>query len=245
MKKEDMLRIVTNTVARMRTMTKEDMLWLVLNSIFLIVFNALFFVLGGADRVASVWISYVFIHFAYFMLLLTRKLIQSGKSVVVFGFSLYVISSVYFLVELFTGSVFILIAMQSYKIPFLVQLCFAGFYGIILTAYMIADIRTADAEEKRQPHISFIKEASAKIKGLLESINDRETKKKVEQVYDTLYSSPVKSHPALESVEDHILKSVHALEDAVATGNRDSIFPLADTLEAAINERNRQLKTCN
>jgi hypothetical protein len=226
-------------------MRKEGMLWIVLNSIFLVMFNALFFILGGFEHNASVWISYGFIHFAYFMLLLTRKLIRSGKSAVVFGFSLYVISAVYFLVELFTGSMFILIALRGWEIPFLVQLCIAGLYGIILTAYMIADERTANAEEKRQSQISFIKEASAKVKGLLVNINDKEAKKKVERVYDALNSSPVKSHPALDSVEVRIGRSIHELEDAVSTGNRDNIVSLADSLETAINERNRQLKTYN
>ena len=221
---------------------RENLLWIVLNSIFLIVFNALFFVLGGAERNASVWISYGFIHFAYFMLLLTPKLIHTGRSAAVFGFSLYVTSAVYFLVELFVGSVFILIAPEGYTAALLVQLFIAGLYGIVLTAYLIADERTAGAEVKRQVSISFIKDASAKLKGLLESVGDKEAKKKVERVYDALYSSPVKSHPDLEQIETRILQSIRALEDAITSGNKDGIISLAGSLETTIEERNRQLR---
>ena len=96
--------------------------WIILNSIFLVVFNALFFVLGGTDRNTSVWISYGFIHFAYFMLLLTPRLTRGEKSWTALGFPLYVISAVYFLVELFIGSAFILIAFENYTGSFLVQL---------------------------------------------------------------------------------------------------------------------------
>ena len=224
---------------------RENLLWIVLNSIFLIVFNALFFVLGGAERNASVWISYGFIHFAYFMLLLTPKLIHTGRSAAVFGFSLYVISAVYFLVELFVGTVFILIAPEGYTAAFLVQLFIAGLYGIVLSAYLIADERTAGAEAKRQVSISFIKDASSKLKGLLESIGDKEAKKKVERVYDALYSSPVKSHPDLEQIETRILQSIRALEDAIASGNKDGIISLAGSLETTIDERNRQLRMYN
>ena len=46
-------------------MKKKIALWIILDLIFLIVFNTVFFVAGGADHPASVWISYGFIHFAY------------------------------------------------------------------------------------------------------------------------------------------------------------------------------------
>ena len=36
-----------------------------------IIFNAMFFILGGTDRTTSVWISYGLVHFAYCMLLVT------------------------------------------------------------------------------------------------------------------------------------------------------------------------------
>ena len=223
----------------------ENLQWIILNSIFLIVFNALFFVLGGTDRNTSVWISYGFIHFAYFMLLLTPRLTRGEKSWSALGFPLYVISSFYFLVELFIGSAFILIAFENYTGTFLIQLCIAGLYGIILFANLIANERTADAVAKRQVQISYIKDASVKVKGLLERISDKEAKKKVERVYDALYSSPVRSHPDLEVAENGILQSIRALEEAVSAGQNNGIIDLAGSLEIAIGERNRRLATYN
>jgi len=230
-------------------MKNENLLWIILKSIFLILFNVVFFFLGGFDRPASVWISYGFIHFAYFMLLLTPQLTRGKKSWTELGIPLYYVSSIYFFVQFAIGLFFILVfsltGLESYVIPFLMQLGLAGLYGVILVAHMIANERTVDAVEKRQPQISFIKEATAKIKSLLENINDVEEKKKIERVYDTLYSSPVKSHPDIAPVETHILQSIRALEVATCSENRDCIIDLADSLEIAINERNRQLKTYN
>ena len=219
--------------------------WIILNSIFLVVFNALFFVLGGTDRNTSVWISYGFIHFAYFMLLLTPRLTRGEKSWTALGFPLYVISAVYFLVELFIGSAFILIAFENYTGSFLVQLCIAGLYAIALVSNMIANEWTAESEKVRKSQISYIKESSVKVKSLLDSVNDKEAKKKVERVYDALYSSPVKSHPDLEAEENRILQSIRALEEAVFSGNTDNIISLAGSLETAINERNRRLAAYN
>ena len=48
--------------------------------ILLILFNAVFFVADGIEYTASAWISYGFIHFAYFMLILARKMAPKGNN---------------------------------------------------------------------------------------------------------------------------------------------------------------------
>jgi len=227
-------------------MKKKNILWLILNSIFLVVFNAIFFTLGdGGEYKASVWISYGFIHFAYLMLLLTPKLIRSSKSAAVFGFSIYSISATFFLIEFVIGLTFILISPESIKATFITQLCFAGLYGIMLISHLLSNEYTADAEEKRQVQIAYVKDASVKLKGLLESIDNKEAKKKVERVYDAISSSPVKSHPKLAQTENRILQSINDLERAaVTTGNKEEIISIANSLLSSVNERNSLLKTC-
>jgi len=226
-------------------MKKKNILWGILNSIFIIVFNAFFFILGDGERQASVWISYGFIHFAYLMLLLTPKIIRKGKSLAVFGFSLYTISAVYFLVEFVTGTIIILVSTENNSVALLIQLCIAGLYGIILVSNLLANEYTADAVEKRQSEIAYVKEASTKVKTLLDSISDKETKKKVERVYDTIYSSPVKSHPDLERKERGILQSIKDLEYAVSSEDKEGIISIANSLLVSISERNNLLKSLN
>ena len=50
-------------------MKRKNTMWSILYLIFLVVFNFIFYTLGGINRPASVWISYFFIHFAYLFLL--------------------------------------------------------------------------------------------------------------------------------------------------------------------------------
>jgi len=179
------------------------------------------------------------------MLLLTPILTRKGNSVAVFGFSIYSISSFYFLLELIVGVVFILVAPESYKAALLVQLCIAGIYGIALIANLIANERTADAEEKRQYQIDYVKQASADLKGILENVSDKEAKKSIEKVYDALCSSPVKSHLNLAQTESQILVSINELRSVVSDGDKDAIIVLANSLLIAVNERNRQLRLLN
>jgi hypothetical protein len=211
-------------------MKKTSVLWIILDLIFLLIFNAIFFVLGGTERNVSVWISYGFIHFAYFMLLLTPVLIRNGKSAGVFGFSLYSISAVYFLIEFITGIIFIFVSPDHNAAALLVQLCIVGLYGIILISQMIANEHTADVEEKRQYQIADIKDASTKLKGLLGRISDKEARKQVERLYDTICSIPVQSYSNLAQMENHILQFINELEDEIFAGNKERTIALAASL---------------
>lgn len=226
-------------------MKKLNVLRIILCSIFLVVFNVFFFVIGGTEHNLSVWISYGFIHFAYFMLLLTPRLVRDGQSRAIFGFSLYTISSGYFFVQLIIGIIFILIAPENQNPALLTQLGIAGVYGILLVINMIANEHTANVEEKREDEIAFVKNASVRVKNLMGNIKDKEARKKVESVYDTIYSSPVKSHPELVQVEKRMLTLVKDLESAVSSGDKEKIISSANTLLAAVNERNMNLKMLN
>ena len=213
--------------------------------IFLIIFNVSFFVLGGVAHYISVWISYGFIHFAYFMLVLVPKFTRNGKSSAIFGFSLFAISAAYFFIVFITGMLFILTSPVNHISALLVQLFIVGLYGIIFISHMIANKNTTKAERKRQYQIAYVKDASAKLKTILESITDKDAKKAVEKVYDAIYSSPVKSHPDLMQMETSILQSINELENAVSTENKSKIISLAGSVLRMVNERNIHLKRKN
>lgn len=226
-------------------MKKVNVLWMILDLVFLVIFNVLFFVLGGTARNASVWISFAFIHFSYLMLILTPLFIRKEKNAAIFGFSLYAISSVYFFAALITGVIFVLLSPESYKIALSVQLIIAGLYGVLLISNMISNEHIADAEEARQHQIAYVKNASWKLKALLGKIRDKEVRKKVENVYDAVHASPVKSPPHLSQIESDILQSINELENTIAGGNKDTIILAANSLLETVNERNMQLKTHN
>ena len=222
--------------------SKVSMLWLVLHLIFVIIFNVFFFVLGNLPHNLSVWMSYSFIHFAYFMLIVTKFLVRKGSSASVFGFALYSISTTYFSVALIAGVVFVLVAPESFIVPLLVQLSCAGLYGITLISHMIANEKTADAEANRQQEIAYVKNATFHLKKVLDKTNDKETRRRVEKVYDVVNSSPIKSYPHLGQLEIRILSLLDELDDAVANGEMPTIISVADALLVAANDRNNRIR---
>lgn len=213
--------------------------------VFLIVFNTVFFVAGGTDHNASVWISYGFIHLSYILLIITPFLIRKSSSAAVFGFSLYSISSTYFLVEFIVGVIFCLINMESYKPALIVQVIIAGFYAIMLISHLIANESTADSIERHEMELRYVKDCSARILPLVDMVSDKKTRKKVEAVYDMIHGSQVKSSYNVRQIELDVIDQIEVLESAVDSADNEKIILVCNKILRLADERNRQLKYNN
>lgn len=224
-------------------MKKKSVLWIILDLIFVAIFNIVFFVLGGGQHPASVWISYGFIHFAYLMVVITPFLIRKSSSAAVFGFSLYSISSVYFLIEFVVGIVFIFLKSDSYKAALVVQIILAGLYAILLISHLIANESTADSVERHEDEVAFIKDVSSRVKSLVGKSGDKKANKEVEKAYDLLHSSPSKSIATVKLLEDQIRNKITELEGAVASNDTAKIITYAGELTNMAEERNRRIRT--
>ena len=226
-------------------MNKKNFLWIILDLIFLVIFNVVFFVISGTEHPVSVWISYGFIHLAYIMLLITPKLIRKSSSSSVFGFSLYSISSTYFLVEFIIGVIFIFAKPESYKVSLVVQIIAFGFYAAMLISHMIANEYTADNIERHELELQYVKNCSAQIKGIMNQVEDKNIKKKVENAYDTLDSSPVKSNNTARVYELTVMDLIEVLEQNI---ERNDLIAASTTLDKILknaDERNRRVRLGN
>lgn len=216
-----------------------------MNSIFVVVFNAVFFILSGTNHPASVWISYGFIHFAYFMLLATRFWVTEGRSAAVFNLSLYSISFTYFLAEFILGLAFVFASPESYKAALSAQLSAAGVFGIVMIANIIANQRTAETEHKHQIELGYVKRAAAEVAAIMNGMSNRDGRKNVERVYDAISASPAKSHPDLFPLEAKLLVAIADLRRAVESNDMGSIAARSDALLTMVGDRNRKLKLCH
>lgn len=224
---------------------KKTILWILLDLVVLAVFNSLFFVIGGTGHEKSVWISYGFIHFAYAMLLITPLLIRNSSSSSVFGYSLYSISSVYFIVEFVIGLVFIIVNPYTIKAALIIQVIIAGIYAVILLSHLIANEDTADKVEKHENEVAFIKQASIQIKALVGKSDSKKANKEIEKAFDLLHSSPSKSNNAVAPLESAILRTVAELEGTVSSKDEDEIISKAREIISLAEARNSELKKSN
>ena len=226
-------------------MNKKSILYILLDLVFLAVFNTVFFVVGGSNHPASAWLSYGFIHFAYLMVLITPIATRKSSSAAVFGFTLYSVSSVYFIVEFIVGLVFIFVRSESYKAALVVQVIIAGIYAILLISNMIANEHTADSIERHEDEVAYIKNAASRVKALIGKAGEKKANKEIEKAYDLLHSSPTRSIATIKSLEEQINNKVFELESAVSTNNTSLIISHAGEIVSMTEERNRKIRLTN
>ncbi len=214
----------------------------ILDLIFIIVFNIVFFVSGGSEHPASLWISYGFIHFAYIMVLITPFFTPKSSSAAILGVASGYISTIYFVAELVIGSVFIVLKSESYVAALLVQLVALGIYAAILIANLISNEQTAQDVKQREQDVAYIKFAASKVKPLIEKAPDKRSERAVEKVYDMLHSSPSASSPSVQSLEAEIVRDIDSLEQYIMAGDSENIISVAASIINLVGERNGKIR---
>jgi hypothetical protein len=180
-------------------MKRINILWLLLDSLFLFIFNFLFFMLGDVSEAkTSMWISYGFIHFAYILLLGTPLIVRRSSTDYIYRRPLFAVTTAYFIIELIVGGIIILIAPDGTKVAWIIQTVLATVCVAWLLTHLIANEHTADSTERREVELQYVKGASTKIYAMIQQIADKATVKRVERIYDVIHSSP--QSPILMSV---------------------------------------------
>lgn len=201
-----------------------------------------FFIAGGIYHPASVWISYGFIHFAYMMLLATSFFIRKSSNAVIFRFSLYAISSMYFFVAFIVGIVFVIMHPESYKASLIIQVVIAGGDAIILLSNMLANENTAESIERHEVELQYVKRSSAMLKGIMDMTDNKTLKKNIEKAYDLLHSSQVKSDNSVYDYEVMVMDLIETLENNVSKNDDEAANAVLEKIIKNANERNRRLR---
>jgi len=224
---------------------KKSVLWVVLYSIFLGLFNLVFFTFGGTDHCATVWLSYGFIHAAYLTVAITSLTAFNKSSVPTLGFALSTIALAYFLAELAVGLIFILIGADILKFALVVQVILLGIFLAMFVANLIANIQTNENLAQSKAGAAFAKGCASKIRALSGKLSDNSAEKELERLGDTFYSSPVKSINATREIESTILREISNLEYAVMADDAKNAKLLIKKISSLIDERNRRIKAVN
>ena len=216
---------------------QKSLLWALLDLVFLVIFNIVFFVVGGIFHPVSVWIAYVFINLAYVALLVTPIFVRRSSSASVFGFSLYTVSALYFIVELVVGLIIIFVKPETAVASFVVQLILFGVYAILFLSNVLANEHTADNAERHESEVKSIKSIAAQVKNLIGKVDDPDTNKEIERVYDLLHTSPSKAVPESYKTETEIGSLVQSLEMAVWKKDIKEIKSICQILSSIIDKR--------
>ena len=214
-------------------------------AVFLILFNVMFFLIGEADHEPSGWMSYAWIHVAYFLLIASPLFANKTKSNYLFQFTIGQISMAYFVVELVLGLIFIFIDARSITAPLIIQLIPLCIYALIFVANLVMNEDTARQEQRQTVEVAFIKTASAKAKYLWDIAGEGELKKQCEDLYDLIHSSPSRSISAVKELENAVMISLGELTVLTEAGETEEALKLSRKIRFTVEERNRILSISN
>lgn len=220
---------------------KSSHLTLLLFSIFVVVFNVIFFMFCDSFS-ATRWISYVIIHLAYGIKVYTCMKMPNAKGSAVYGYPRIYIASIYFISELIIGILFILINNDSPKYPFLVQFILFALFIIIFLILVIADKHSIANDQEDSCNIYFIKDASYRLSETMSQINDRELQKNVEKLYDAVRSAQVKTIPEVADMEAKLMYAIDSICSSALTGKKDEVKELVAESIIQLNSRNSRIK---
>ena len=125
------------------------------------------------------------------------------------------------------------------------QVIIAGIYAVMLISHMIANESTAGSIKRHEMELRYVRDASSKLKGIMDSISDKQLRKKVEKLYDLLHSSPAKSNNSVRDYELTVLELIDALEGSIDRNDIQAAETIISKIERNANERNRYLKYRN
>lgn len=217
-------------------------LWIILIIIFPTIFNVVFFSIAGTNHTDSVWVSYIFIHISYAMYLIIHALVNKYALRAELVQPLYLISTVYFYIELAVGIAFIYLRMENINPAFMIQIIIFGIFAMILISNLIANNNTHDSLLKHENEVSYIKEISSRVYALTDQMQDKEANRTIERTYDLLHTCPAKSDQTVQPLEQRILNMVQQLENAVHEQKREQVIEITAKIQSTIEERNRKLK---
>lgn len=213
--------------------------------VVLIIFNIIFFLIGGADRKASEWIAYGSIHAACLVFLAVVFVVKRNEGRAELSVPLTAISGIYYVLVFIVNLLILIWKPDSVKGCVIAEAVLAGIYMIVFSWLLRADLKTGEQIRKEQSGIRFVRGCSQRIRHLMGKVSDRAVVKKLERVYDYLHASSVQSCKSTETVEREILGAVYELEMSIETNTPEENMQKLDQIMHLAMERNDILKINN
>ena len=224
-------------------MKKNGVLGLVGSLLFLVAFNAIFFILGDTEKfTTAVWIAYGMINGSYLILVASPWLVGRDKFRMENSVTLIMLSSVHFALEFLISLIVILVKPEGYKGLLVLYIILLAVYFILLFTLASFNSHTSASEARQRAEVFYIRNQASRVQMLIGKLSDSTANRKIEQAYDNLHASPTRSSAQAASVEREIAMKVGDLEHAVRENEIENATKLATELSYLVEERTRILQ---
>lgn len=238
---------------------KKQKLTIMLSVIYAIIFavlNVIVFVVFKPGKIENdvakkaFWFSYGFMVLSFLLQFATIFVFdrKRGIDAVFMGMPLYVISAIFFAVELFVSVVFMTLGAFNVQVPtalvIVLQIVILAAYLVVaILAIMVKDHISA-IDEKIVKNVTNIRNLTADVELAMEACNDPELKNTL-RIFseDIRYSDPM-TVPEVAAIDVELETAVKEIKNAAYDGNYELVGALVRKAKLILSERNKKISNC-
>lgn len=217
-----------------------------------VVFNFVVFILQ-IPLTPTFWIAYVFTSISFFlMIFISYKIISSQKSLKskFLNMSLIQIAYSYFVSQLVIGILLFILTAVGYDqqitlvpiIGFVVSIALLGFTISKLSFTKLGINEVERVEKKVNEKVNFIKEKQLILDQLLSEVNDKDVKKALSSLSETIRFSDPMSNDAVTEIEDVITNKINNMSQNIMKVSSADSIKLCQEVKVLFEQRNKNIK---
>lgn len=223
---------------------KKNSIKILIGLIILLLFNGLFFGLGGTRRSVTEWLSYGFIHAAFLCLLFTHLLSRQAKGLTVLTASLHLQALLYFFTELTICCICLYSNPMDPTWPAIAQATALAVFLVLQLMSVLANDATKQSIQKQRCESIRIQSLAIRIQQGMRRLTDPSLRKQVERCYDAVHNTSIESFPEAAESEQALQAEVDKLCQAIDQGHTDEITDCAQRVCNAVQARNAIIRMC-
>ena len=221
---------------------KKRVLIIILLSLFLVLFNVMFFMLADLKALhASTWISYGAIHLAYLLMVFSPLIVRAAKSDRVFGLPLTTVSFGYFGLEFVIGLIFILFNPAGWMAAFLVQFVLFVLYAACALIVLIAGATAEEAEKEKIAPGVFVEKAGGLLADAQKRAREGDPRDAVDAAAYALSMTPAFSREDVLDIEGRIVSRIKDLRVAAEKKDDEAVIACAGDVRGMLEQRTAML----
>ncbi len=226
-------------------MNRQFKLYLVLWTVFFVLFNILVLVGAGglisdAKIIGVFWIGYLFVNLSFCGQLLCSYLALKTDNLTKTFYRLPILmtSCCGLIVSVIVGTICMLSSGISVWIGIVVCVAVLAFNVVSVVKAQTAAQLVEETDNRIKDQNSLIKSLTAEVQAILHTPESTELQREIEKVYEALrYSDPV-SHTALSALESQIAEKTASFTEAVLQNEYNTAKACADEITALLKIRN-------
>lgn len=207
-----------------------------------VIFNLIFFIVGGTKHNSAEWMAYVWTYVAIIVSfsapLLCIKYKRTPENLV----TIYLFAWLYSIGITVFNALIMLFNIKSIKLVILINGVVFLVYLILLIFNMRVNYDIEKNDETIDSERQFVQDVSRKIKMCMQNVNDLSAKKIIEKAYDAVRTSPLHSNGQVMNYEIEIVRVTSELEAATDNKEYDKLIELSEIIVSNINKRNALLR---